>query len=113
MTNEFIEEFNVKCTIFTDFVTGTSSAYFEFHTSWDYLHLVIDKIESTYDKFHGRFQVFIVGNSCCIQGTNLDTSNELDYAYFSETYGKDKKEAVILAVNKFIDFYNKEIANKG
>ena len=104
MTEEFIVKYKKKVSKFLE-----AGQFAEYHSDWNLICLTIDKIESIYDEFHGRFQVFIVGNSCCIRVTNLNTSNELDYAYFSETYGKDKKEAVILAVNKFIDFYNKSL----
>lgn len=54
------------------------------------------------------FGVYINSNSCTI-GTKLRTDPDNYHpAYFSEHLGEDKKEATIIAVDQFLDFYNEE-----
>jgi hypothetical protein len=78
-----------------------------FHCSMDWLLPVINKIESTYDEFHGYFGVHICSNCCTIQGTNLRTNpDNPHYAYFNETYGDDKIQATYLGVVSFIKWWN-------
>lgn len=74
-----------------------------FHRSWDWLMLVVDKIESTHDDFHGFFGVYISANSCTIQGTNLRLDSENPhYAYFNEVIASTKIEATFNAILSWI-----------
>ena len=79
----------------------------KFHSNWDnWLMDVISKIEATYDPFHGYFGVHIIANSCTISGTKLRLDAEnLHYAYFNEVYAASKLEAVVFAVDQFLDWY--------
>ena len=80
----------------------------KFNLKWDkWLMPVIEKVESIYDDFHGYFGVYIHSNCCTIQGSKLNTSVENYHpAYFLESYGDTKIEAVYLAVIQFIKFWN-------
>lgn len=42
-----------------------------YHNSWNWLIPVVEQIESIEDPHHGKFQVYIHGNVCSIQGSNL------------------------------------------
>jgi hypothetical protein len=80
------------------------SNYFK---EWNDLMQVVDFIESLTSEFHGKFAVYIHGNSCTIQGTRLDTRPETFHpAYFSQIYADTKKLAVFEAVGLFAKLYN-------
>ena len=86
-----------------------SGEFLKYHSSWNWLMPVVEKIESIYDEFHGYFGVHISSNSCCIQGTKLDTRpGKEHYAYFNEVVLSNKKEATHIAVYQFIQWYNKQ-----
>jgi hypothetical protein len=106
MTEEFIVKYKKKVAEFL----GVGQ-FADFHSDWNWVHKIIDKIEATHDEFHGYFGVYNSSNQCTIQGSKFDPVKH--HAYFDQQYGKDKKEATILAINNFIDFYNKNIVNKG
>lgn len=79
----------------------------QYNTSWDWLMPVVEKIESIWDDFHGYFGVHISSNSCCIQGTKLNTTIENPhYAYFNEVVADTKIQATWQAVTGFIQWYN-------
>jgi len=82
---------------------------------WDILMQVIDKIESLYDKHHGHFQVIIAGNTCTIQGTNLNialTPNSgYGYVYVSDPNAifPTKQESTWFNCVKFVEWYNENL----
>lgn len=79
----------------------------EYHTSFDWLMSVVERIESTYDDFHGYFGVYISSNSCTIQGTNLRTTpDNPHYAYHNEVTLNTKIESTWYAVVQFIKWHN-------
>lgn len=81
----------------------------EFHTSWDWLMPVVEKIESIFDSFHGYFGVHISSNSCCIQGTKFDTRpGKEHYAYFNDVVDETKIKATHYAVYQFITWLNQQ-----
>lgn len=84
----------------------------EFHSSWNWLIPVVEKIESIYDEHNGYFGVHISGNSCVIQGTNLHKAIE-DLQRYGTVYCSDplavfptKLESTYHAVVEFIKWYN-------
>lgn len=80
----------------------------KFNCSWDWLMLVVEKIESVKDKHHGCFGVHISSNNCSIQGTNFRSDKIANPPiYFYESYGDTKLEATYIACIKFINWYNK------
>ncbi len=81
----------------------------KYHTNWQWLIPVVEKIESIHDDFHGYFGVHITSNSCAIQGTKLNTSIENPhYAYFAEWHGTTKIEATYIAVVNWIRWWNQK-----
>lgn len=84
--------------------------HLKYHSSWEWLMPVVEKIESLHDDFHGYFGVHISSNSCTIQGTNLRTTPENFHpAYFNEVTHNTKIEATHLAIYQFIEWYNKQL----
>lgn len=76
---------------------------FEFHSSWDWLMLVVEKIESL------KHPVYISSNNCQIyEKTSWGENN----GWHIDSYGKNKLEATYLAVVEFIKWHNKLIINK-
>lgn len=72
----------------------------EYHTSWDWLMPVVEKIE----KDHATdFEVIIYSSSCHIHKWN---PTKQDYDTFISGVGK-KIDAVYSAVIQFIQWYNK------
>ena len=96
----------------------------KYHSSWDWLMPVVEKIESIHDKHHGYFGVHISSNTCSIQGTNLwkslllaipfDASKPYGPVYCSDTNAifDTKIESTWYAVVSFIKWYNKELLTK-
>lgn len=79
----------------------------EYHNSWDTLMSVIEKIESTWDPFHGYFGIHICSNSCGIQGSKLRLDkNNPRYAYSDMQYERNKITATWIAITNFIKWYN-------
>ena len=68
----------------------------EYHTSWDWLMPVVEKIESI-----GGQQVFINGSSCNIYGERHETI---------KAYG-NKLESTYASVVEFIKWYNENKKN--
>lgn len=90
---------------------GGYAVNFDYHSSWDSLMTVVDKIESIYDDFHGHFGVHIYSNSCTIQGTKLDTRPESFHpAYLSDPNAimNTKLESTWYNVVSFIKWYNSQ-----
>ena len=80
----------------------------QFHSDWNWLVSVVEKIELIEDDYDGRFIVYISSNNCTIQSTNfrLDKINVESPHYFSSLYGNSKIEAVWTAIIEFIKWYN-------
>ena len=126
MTREWIDNFNRKCSKFLKwkherdeffgvdyFIDEKGDKYalwqMVFHIKWDRIMQIVEKIESTYDDFHGYFAVYIGGNSCTIQGTNLRTTKENFHpAYFDNVVAETKKQTTVVAIDRFLDWYNKK-----
>ena len=85
-----------------------------YHSSWDWLMPIVEKIESIYSDHHGYFGVYINSNSCSIYGTNLHLVIEPDSNY-GDVYLSDpnaifnsKIESTWYNIVEFIKWYNKE-----
>lgn len=79
----------------------------KYHSSWEWLMPVIQKIERIHDDYHGYFNVHISSNACVIQGTRLITTPENFHpAYFADHIGETKLEAAYRAVVEFINWYD-------
>ena len=81
----------------------------DYHSSWDWLMPVVEKIEKDVSKepYHG-FTVRIVGNSCLIA---CHEKNKQDGVIYQTPWGYrplTKIEAVWLAVVEFIKWYNQK-----
>lgn len=78
----------------------------KYHSSWDWLMPVVEKVESIETDFDGYFQVHISSNGCTISGTRLNTSIENPhYAYFNDVVHESKISATWLAIVQFIQWY--------
>lgn len=91
---------------------GYEAKDFQYHTSWDWLMPVVEKIESIYNEHHGYFGVHISSNSCSIQGTNLHKAIE-DLSGYGWVYMSDsnailntKIESTWYNVVEFINWHN-------
>lgn len=79
----------------------------QYHSSWDWLMPVVEKIESIVDSYHGHFGVHISSNNCTIQATNFRSDKIKEPPmFFADHYGATKIEATWLAVVFFIKWYN-------
>lgn len=81
-----------------------------FHSSWDWLMPVVEKIEAIKDLYHGHFGVHIVSNTCTIQSINFrpdEMTAEPPY-YFNCVTLNTKIESTYLMVIRFIKWYNKK-----
>ena len=80
---------------------------FEFHSDWNWLMAVVEKIESIKDPHHGYFGVYISSNSCTIQGTRFRSDKMEDPPiYFNDIVLSNKIENTYTAVITFIKWYN-------
>jgi hypothetical protein len=80
-----------------------------FHTLWEWLMPVVEKIESIKDPHDGFYGVYISSNSCCIQGTSLHMAlSDPDYGpvYYDEVVLGSKLESTYQAVIQFIKWFN-------
>lgn len=92
---------------------GFYSENLEYHSSWDWLMPVVEKIESLYDEFHGYFGVHISSNTCTIQGTKLNTTPESFHpAYLSDPNAVlgTKIESTWYNIVQFIKWYNNHVS---
>lgn len=79
----------------------------KYHSYWDWLMPVVEKVESIETDFDGYFQVHISSNGCTISGTRLNTSIENPhYAYFNDVVHESKISATWLAIVQFLQWYN-------
>lgn len=83
--------------------------WMKYHEDWHCLMGVVEKVESTYDEFHGYFGVHISSNSCSIQGTNLRTDPKSFHpAYMSDPNAifDTKLNSTWYNIVKFIGWWN-------
>lgn len=81
----------------------------KYHSSWNWLIPVVEKIESIHTDFDGRFGVHIVSNSCSIISTKLNTTRtNPHHSYFNEVTDNAKILATWKAVLQFITWYNQQ-----
>ncbi len=85
----------------------------EYHSSWDWLMPVVEKIESLDGGEHGNFGVHITSNSCNIQGSNLWKTlqgKSTFPVYMSDPNAilDTKIESTWYNVVEFIKWYNKK-----
>lgn len=83
---------------------------FYYHSDWNWLMEVVEKIESIKDSYHGRFGVYISSNSCTIQSTNFRPDKPIPNPphYYDNIVLNTKIESVYYSVINFINFYNKQ-----
>lgn len=87
-----------------------------YHSSWDWLMPVVEKIEKIHNDHHGYFGVYISSNQCTIQGTKLNLAlknPEYGFVYLSDTNAifDTKIKSTWFAVVEFIKWYNLNIKN--
>lgn len=82
----------------------------KYHTSWDWLMPVVEKIESIHDEHHGYFGVHISSNGCTIQATNFRPDKPIPNPphYFADYVYDTKILSTWMAVVGFIKWYNNE-----
>lgn len=82
----------------------------KYHSSWDWLMPVVEKIEGTCHEHHGYFGVYISANTCTIQATKLRTDQPLASPphYYDEQISGTKIKATWLAVIQFIQWYQSQ-----
>lgn len=101
----------VKLQAFGDeqFSCKLKSFELEFHSDWNWLMEVVEKIESIKDSYHGRFGVYISSNSCTIQSTNFKPHKPISNRphYYDNVVLNTKIESTYNAIIRFINFYNK------
>lgn len=129
LTQEWIEQFNKKCAEFlgaywcNDDLENFPDGYwmidgdlelplhlrdFQFHSDWNWIMEIVDKIESLEDKqFYMEWFWLNKTNVGLYQRETNSGSTLWEYiARFSDA--KTKKQAVIQAIDQFIDWYNKQ-----
>jgi hypothetical protein len=83
-----------------------------YHLDWNWLMVVIEKIESINYAHHGHFGVYISSNGCSIQGTKLRPDISGNDVYFSQIYELTKIESAYKCVIHFIKWYLKDIKHQ-
>lgn len=124
------KEFNELCAEFMDFIPkkfkksdttiiwcdakhGLPVGELKFHDDWNWIMIVVDAIEKTYDDFHGYFSVQMVGNTCSIVGTKLRTSKENYHpAYYDSLTMDTKLESTVHVIYEFLLWKNMNYDNK-
>lgn len=132
MNRQFIEAFNLKCAKFIGYEWLDDFNYPEknnigwydnqgmyigkilnFHTDWNEIHKVIDFIHlirirvPDYNVIEW-FSVDVTSNICTITSglRNADGETKTPYYYSEYNYDINNKNAVILSLNNFIDWFN-------
>jgi len=87
-----------------------TSKHLQYHNNWNWIIVVVEKIEAMTSNSGGHWGVYIHSNCCVIQ----DTKWHQDHSkwYWAEDYGNTKIEAVWLAVVKWIQWYNNNVKDK-
>lgn len=95
--------FMFKDAVFPEYFRCTH--YNKYHSDWNILMSVVEKIETLSTEKDGKFGVYIYSNHCVIQGTNFRPTRK-NVAYFSENFGGNKIIATYVTVVQFIIWYN-------
>lgn len=104
--NEIIAEFmGDKDKILCDpkWMKGDELVYLRYHTSWDWLMPVVEKIES----LQGRTAILFSNTH-----KHICTISERDHTMLAQKDGETKIEAVYKAVFEFIKWYNENNPKK-
>ena len=86
----------------------------KYYNSFDWLITAVEKVESLECPINGKFGVYINGNNCSIQATNIFQSDD-NTCYFNDHYDDNKLKATYNSIVDFIKWYTKtkiESANK-
>jgi len=78
----------------------------KYHSSWNCIMPVIEKIESIKDDHHGRFGVYINSNNCHIQSTKFRSIETNQNYYFADYTLETKLLSTYQAIVEFIKWYN-------
>ena len=79
---------------------------------WFDIMEIIHIIELIKDNHHGNFCVYICGNSCTIQGTNLTKSlrnKKYGYVYYNEVVLESKIKSTCYAICEFVKWHDLNI----
>ena len=82
-----------------------TTANMKFHSDWNWIHEVIDAIENIQIKEQHIYSIQPRGATCeikCSTQYSLAFDIEMPVIY---TIGKSKKEAVVQAIDQFLDWY--------
>lgn len=81
-----------------------------YHSRWNWLMTLVEKVESIKDETHGYFGVHISSNSCTIQGTNFRSDKISNPpVYFDSNTLESKLDSTYYTIINFIKWYNKNI----
>jgi hypothetical protein len=80
----------------------------DYHSNWENLMPVVEKIEQIKDNYHGRFGVYIGSNTCTIQSTKFRSDKKIPKPpyYFNCVTLDTKINSTYLMVVRFIKWYN-------
>lgn len=112
--NKLIHEF-ISPLSYTDGKKSMNNNYLKtkklkYHSSWDWLMPVVEKIEGIYPfftKYSSSFSVVISDKECYIEYSGYEAGTLIE-----TIQGNSKKEATWLAVVEFIKWYNEENKNE-
>ena len=126
MTQEWIHQYNKKCAEFLNFkkypIKEKADGYVvnfkngkvpfescisnsQFHSDWNWIMAVVEAIEKLdvlHSKYASKYDILIDCFSCSIMttGYHIKTILTID--------NTNKKQAVVQAIDQFIDWYNKQ-----
>ncbi len=94
-----------------EYIESPPTDTFKYHSLWEWLIPVVEKIESIKDSHHGHFGVHISSNNCTIQATNFRPDKPMANPphYFSDFTLNTKIDSTYRAVVEFIKWYNNMI----
>lgn len=113
--NRVIAEFmGLELSVFDDSPKNFSSLKhykneLKYHSSWEWLMPVVEKIEKIFDEHDGYYGVYISSNSCSIEGTLLHKAlkdSAYGAVYYNQVVLEDKLSSTYQAVVMFIKWYN-------
>lgn len=137
MTQEEIQEYNRICADFLKFKYKNQAKFwakyplddnsylsqfgfmkihsFKFHSSWDWIMEVVEKIENLYEHPNKEISINIKPGEIEIfqRPYRLENNNYHDVIYLGDGYiNTSKKEAVVQAINQFLIWYENNKNNK-